>query len=57
MAKGMTTNRYPGKAYQSATTTTVLAIEWKMPTQCWIIQEKGSHINPVKIPMVIGNDE
>lgn len=29
---------------------------WKVPTQCWMIQPNGSHINPARMPTVNGSD-
>lgn len=57
IVKGMATNLYSGKRYQRATIEIVLVTVWKMPTQCFIIHEKGNHIKPVKIPTVIGREE
>lgn len=56
MANGIAINRYAGKRYQSASTKAVLLTAWKMPTQCFIIHEKGNHIKPVRIPTVIGRE-
>lgn len=53
----MAINLYSGKIYQRVRTIIILVNVWKIPIQCFIIQEKGNHINPVKIPTVIGSEE
>lgn len=49
---GTATKRKPGNRYQLIVTSVVRAKVWKVPIQCPIIQESGSHINPLRMPTV-----
>jgi hypothetical protein len=45
-----------GNKYQLAVTRAVRAKAWKVPIQCPIIQENGSHIKPLRMPTDKGNE-
>lgn len=55
MANGIAVNLASGRLYQSTKTSMVRTMEWKSPTHCLIIQDKGIHIEPVRIPIVMGS--
>ena len=55
MANGIAVNLASGRVYQSTNTSMVRTMKWKSPTQCLTIQDNGIHIEPLRIPMVMGS--
>jgi hypothetical protein len=53
---GTATKREFGSKYQVAVTMAVRAKVWKVPIQCPMMEENGSHIKPLRIPTDKGNE-
>ena len=53
---GTAMKRKFGSKYQLAVTRAVRVKVWKVPIQCPIIQENGSHIKPLRMPTDNGNE-